>query len=190
MCLTCQTVKLNYGKVDLHQLPSLLFLFYIYINPVFFPLSNNLKFWIRMLTIRTSQHLICVDFLNVSFTSLSNIFLSAEVCEQLFWHICNCGHVNSKFVELLVLSFVYFFFCGKALVWFSGYARNLPLQVWRTVKDAQESFSFSPSSAVTPLRLYNALVVLSCFSIKHFVEFSLLRHNLFHLFTCPHTSTI
>lgn len=26
-CLTCQTVKLNYGKVDLHQLPSLVFIY-------------------------------------------------------------------------------------------------------------------------------------------------------------------
>lgn len=35
-CLTCQTVKLNYGKVDLHQLPSLVFIYKKKKNPVFF----------------------------------------------------------------------------------------------------------------------------------------------------------
>jgi len=130
-----------------------------------------------------------VDFLDASF-HLSQIFFShlqKSVNYYFETYICIWGHAHSKFLEVLVViciatAFLFFWHCR-----FSGYAINLPLQVRHTVKEAQESFSFSPSSARDP----SENVQRSCSSVllfnKTFCRI-FLSHVLFHLiFTCPDT---
>lgn len=120
---------------------------------------------------------------------LSQIFSHLQKSVSCYFetYICIWGHAHSKFVELLVVICIAtaFFFLALQILRLCNKSTSSGKDIlWKKLKRA---FLSPPAQPVIPLRLYNALVVLSCFSIKQFCRI-FLSHALFLLiFTCTDT---